>query len=255
MASAKQTAKERPDWRKIEHYVDAENWTGRRWAWEFLRRNPAYQAVSEKPNPVRAAKFGIARLKPFQEEYGPEMESDGFWAGESSKVLRPGQVGVSASLKPSEFAVVFDLELFNKMGTGAMHVMLAACKRALERELRRVTVGENLRGPMVRDQFVERGKLGIKGVRHFNLLHLLRLLDATQKKADIEDIIGELYPECKMALQDGPGQQYELAVAKEKVAIDKKKALDLMEKGYLELIPRDYIQDRRKRQKSAVNNT
>lgn len=236
---------QRPDWRSVDAYIGSAQWTGRRWAWEFLRRNPEYQAVSEKSTPTLGARFGVVRMKSYQEEYTLEMERGGFWAVEHLGVIRPGANSSTTTLTGSELALVFDLDHINKMGQGAIHVMLAACKQALENELLRVTIGGSGRGPKIRERFIEPGRLGVKGVRHFRLLHLLRLLDATQKKAADEEIITLLYPQYRGALTSGLGPSHEFAMAREKLLEDKKTSGLLMESGYLELIPRDYIQDRR----------
>lgn len=236
---------QRPDWRAADAYIGSAQWTGRRWAWEFLRRNPEYQAVSEKSVPTLAARFGVVRMKSYQEEYTPEMEHGGFWSVEHVGVIRPGLNRSTKTLEDSELALVFDLDHINKMGQGAIHVMLAACKRTLEKELLRVTIGGPARGPMIRERFVRPGRPGVKGVRHFRLLHLLRLLDATQKKASDEEIITLLYLQYRNVLTCGLGASHESAMARDKVSEDKKTATLLMESGYLELIPRDYIQDRR----------
>jgi len=117
--------------------------------------------------------------------------------------------------------------------------------KTLEKELLRVTIGGPARGPKIRERFVGVGRLGVIGVRHFRLLHLLRLLDATQKKARDEEIITLLYPQYRNVLKCGLGASHESAMARDRMSEDKKTASLLMENGYLELIPRDYIQDRR----------
>lgn len=244
--SPKPVQQQRPDWRDANAHSLSGEWTGRRWAWEFLRRNPNYQAVSGKSMPGLAAEFGVALMKPHQEDYTSEMESSGFWAVERLRFFRSGTVNsLSRPLAASELALVFDLEHINKMGQAAIHVMLAKCKQALEEELLRVTVGRSIRGPKIREQFVEPGRLRVKGVNGYRLLHLLRLLDATQKNASDHEIIATLYPQYAHALNSEIASSHELAMAREKMSEDKKTAFGIMESGYLELIPRDYIQNRR----------
>jgi Family of unknown function (DUF6499) len=67
----------RPDGMRDEDYPGHHTWARARWAWEFLRRNPAYIAACEELNDrpyadeaeQTALKFGLKAFKPVWEDY------------------------------------------------------------------------------------------------------------------------------------------------------------------------------------------
>lgn len=86
MSTKPKTKIRRPSGRSVEEYVGFEQWTYKRWAWEFLRRNPEFQAACDKAGEDTgkrqqvAKRFGLKRFVRYQRQtrrpdWAPEFDS------------------------------------------------------------------------------------------------------------------------------------------------------------------------------------
>lgn len=75
-ASQKLRTKPRPDGTDISKYPNMQNWTYRRWAWEFLRRNVKFinacdvvRSKGDKEKQKVAEDYGLRQYKDYKESY------------------------------------------------------------------------------------------------------------------------------------------------------------------------------------------
>ncbi|KAB8050756.1 hypothetical protein GCN74_26790 [Janthinobacterium sp. FT14W] len=241
----------RPLWSDEGNYSAHLSWSYRRWAWEFLRRNPAYQKACNIVGPRRkhvSLEFGRVNLKPFKAVYG-EDDNFRYWLPElitdtDSCHLDEGEE-VHYHLKNGQVAIVFDLSRTVGGGLAAINSMLSHAKMRLFKELEEYDKSFNGKG---------REAPQIKKPRRDKLLQRLRICDAIHMDATDEEIILNFYPfSCsENKLPTG----VELARVVRLIKEDKKAAKELMEGGYLALVPLDYRQDKssRKKAQSAIGD-
>lgn len=109
---------------KISEYPQSNKWTNRRWAWEFLTRNPKFrefcEGITEKQPPAKEVtqtsltEFGLLKFKDYREPYRyplPKFSSAqaSFWADTSKGTfgarkkkrlsMGPGEIIIRASLR------------------------------------------------------------------------------------------------------------------------------------------------------------
>lgn len=123
------TKRKRPDGTNPDDYKWHKRWSFRLWAWQFLRRNTAYQAACDNLKNVRgdiegeksriAAKFGLKRYKYYREGYSQNkrpifvvgsfaIRSNLPAGNDESRIIR-------MSIAPGAVAVRFDLQaMLNK---------------------------------------------------------------------------------------------------------------------------------------------
>jgi hypothetical protein len=258
--------KKRPSWDDRSSYPpEPENWSYRRWAWEFLRRNPAYQEdcrkVDREPswlalwktektargrgsqrmsadrlrNAETAARYGRCELKWFGEEYRDEEDEERLWLAETvtpGKGWRPSGNEIRMDLENGQVAMIFDLNRCLESGQAAKASMLAHAKAILDQELE--TYDSKLP--------VERRSKSVKVHRH-KLFLWLRLYDAIEY-AEVER--GEVAEILYKHLLDGPpiDRQHRMTEARKRISADLKRAREMVEHGYHGLVPLDSIQDR-----------
>lgn len=230
----------RPHWADIGAYVEYEVWSYKRWAWHFLQRNPMYQQVSIKGGPLsgeRAAQFGRTNLKPYKERYTDDDDEKKVWLPErvsklDSCVLPAGRT-VSYDLKFGEVALVIDLGRTANAGRAALTAMLVDARGRLDQELEKLGRGLSKSG----------GKLPqVRKPRRNMLLQRLRMCDAMWARATDDELIRVFF---KGHCRDGAlPAAYERQQVIRKVRRLQNDAIKMMERGYLELIPLHYIQDK-----------
>ena len=166
----------RPTGLAPEKYKGHERWSGRRWAWEFLRRHHEFQErchrVASHPTPEKykslvCGRFGLRRYKPYWESYsGPGVFKPRYRA---THILRARCVTdkeianrnkLHLGLTPGQVAIKFDLRYGGSM---AIDAQLSDARIVLRRAgvKWQVTSGKRQREPRVKVE----------------LLPLLRLLD------------------------------------------------------------------------------
>lgn len=258
--------KERPVWRDGSSYPsEPENWSYRQWAWEFLRRNPAYQEdcrkVDREPswlaswqtvratrgggsqgmladrlrNAETAARYGRCELKWFGEEYRDEEDEERFWLAETVtpvKVRRPSGSEIRMDLENGQVAIIFDLNRCLKSGQAAKASMLAHAKAILDQEL--ATYDAKLP--------IGRRSKSVKVHRH-KLFLWLRLYDAIEHaKAERGEVAEILY---KHLLEGSvTDRQHRMTEARKRISADLKRAKEMVEHGYHGLVPLDSLQNR-----------
>jgi len=236
--------RQRPNWDDERAYEISSDWSYRRWAWEFLRRNPEYQAI--KPNSRGPgfkdlyARFGRTSLKPFDQHYDLPTRGDQMraWLPERHSgfrsVLRPfEEQKIELTIGRGKVAVLLDLNQTIRAGKAAIDSMLSHVKADLMGELERYEQALKKKGEVVPS---------IKKPRRDKLLIRLRILDAMFANASDEQMILKLYDPYRKTKKLPAGD--DLARERRKLSIDKKRAKDLMNGGYLELVPLDYLQDK-----------
>lgn len=110
-----------PDGATVESYAGWEKWTGRRWAWEFLRRNPHFildckkvASCDQKPEAV-ALKYHLRVFKSFSKKFNTKKSPAPVFPLNSyrfaANVTGEGLIAkkqVLVPLKPGEAIYVFD---------------------------------------------------------------------------------------------------------------------------------------------------
>jgi len=133
-----------PDWRDPLAYGDVTLWSGRRWAWEFLRRNKDYQGVSGAPVPAkvqsdRGRRFGRAKIRLYWADYGSEEERNDVWLLDQV-IAAHGWEGFDSRpqtpLTSTEMAVKFDLSLVMASGEAAVNDLIAKIKKIVDDEIK-----------------------------------------------------------------------------------------------------------------------
>ncbi|WP_211632428.1 transcriptional regulator domain-containing protein [Paraburkholderia nemoris] len=236
-----------PVWSNVDDYGDYRQWTYRRWAWEFLRRNRKYIDACVRFNESRrgprggrnsaemvavAAQFGRWDLKHFNDPYD---EKDRYWLSE--RVVSHGWVErkddgrKTFDLVAGQVAIVFDVRPIVSSGPAALRAMLDQATEILTAEYRELTDPE--------------GKLGYKGslakaagvrkprLKPETLLEKLRVYDATvHQGASIDDVAERLFAEGR------PNQS-----SRQRAAYNSRTQAKAMveELKCLELVPRDYV--------------
>ncbi|OEZ88602.1 Uncharacterized conserved protein [Janthinobacterium sp. OK676] len=235
--------RQRPSWDDEHAYDISVNWSFRRWAWEFLRRNPEYQAI--KPNARGPgyrdlyARFGRTTLKDFNQHYDtptPGDESRAWLPERHSGFYVPkfsSERELNLTLKQGEVAVVLDLSRTISAGRAAVESMLSHVRADLMAEMDRYESLLRLKdAPLPK----------IKKPRRHKLLIRLRILDAIYANASDDEIITCIYPPYNRTRTLPTGDA--LSRARRMLSEDKKRARALMNGGYLELVPLDYLQDK-----------
>lgn len=112
--------RDRPDGTNDKDYESCETWLPKRWAWEFLRRNPQFilesqeaQGKTDVEQQKIAEKYGLRRFKPASEKYrgahgvpiflGASIQS---WTNWDESLRQISKI----KLKHSQVLILFDLE-------------------------------------------------------------------------------------------------------------------------------------------------
>lgn len=227
----------RADWTKLSNYASHESWSYRRWAWEFLRRNPFYQRDSHKTGPMSQAsawKYGRENMKNYRATYKDEEDALRCWLPEfvvdMDACHSPAGKSVTYDLERGEVALVFDLRRVVSGGRAAMRSMIANATLDLYSEL------EKFENSLLRAG--DRVPKIIKP-RPVKLLLRLRMCDAMWKRATDEELMRVFYP--GNYLKGSSPTPERRAQTIRKIREDQRAAIQLMESGYLELVPLDYL--------------
>lgn len=132
------------------HYAGHEEWPNVKWAWEFLRRNPKFQAICiqiAKLPKVRlrlfkeknaAATFGLKKYKHYSEDFSEGIQpkfmtaSVSYWSRVSEK--RYERLVLPSDLSKGEALVKFDITSMMK-STKSLDAQLDEARRRLEKSL------------------------------------------------------------------------------------------------------------------------
>lgn len=132
-------------------YEDHETWTNKRWAWEFLLRNPDFQkacdGLDEGATPQKkraiARKFGLAKFKHYDEPYesGDGESTEPMFISKAVSPIRPQRQGNGRwirpiTIRPGQLAVRFDLRLA-LADNRILDAQIATARKILERQLDR----------------------------------------------------------------------------------------------------------------------
>lgn len=257
----------RPNWRDESSYPsEPAKWSYRRWAWEFLRRNPRYWEECNKINTepdwlasfeagetVRegqgtrmmdlrrneevARRFGRCELKSCLEAYRDEEDHERLWLSETVEQIRrwrPSGDEIRMELECGQVAIIFDLNRCIESGRSAMTPLLGHAKEILDREL--VAYEKTL--PQEQRSKVNR-------IRRDKLLLWLRLYDAEHSGAERGEMAEILYADRLK----GPARDYQhrITEVRKRISADLKRAREMVERGYLGLVPLDSLQERSSR--------
>lgn len=229
----------RPTGRDINEYKDVETWHFRRWAWEFLRRNPEFKIVCKQfeaspPSPeVRqeALKtFGLRTWISYRMGYNYKRPPS-FVDAVRLRVVRnlpPDNIeGASTDIQTNEVAIVF--RPFEKLaGFSSLKWQLKQAERLLGSEVAKVER--------------QNGKTSTPYDTHRELLPLIRYLDLQVSGSHI-DAAEILFPEKIKALeQEQGGLPLDLDIKRELVAQIAKDAAKKCQSGYRELALRYSIE-------------
>lgn len=220
-------------------YVGYKNWSHRRWAWEFLRRNSEYTKSMNETHEsysTRAKRFGRVEYKLPDSDYGLDDESrlwlseivDEFYVCKTGKRREASRL----SLKNEDAFIIINLEKTVKTGRTAINSILSDLKGKLnnaldQMEKERETL--DMRAPKI-----------VKPRRHL-LIERLKIFDAYQCGASEEQII-------RMITKKAPPTGDKLKALRTKIKRGKLRATEMVNGGYLSLVPLDYIQNKSKPQ-------
>jgi hypothetical protein len=236
---------ERADWRDDTLYDGRKDWSNRCWAWEFLRRNVKYQklcAEKRRVSPHRkrkfAAEFGRCDLKPHYHSYGAKEDNENHWLSETIMRMKAHdeydekeQIAMF-NLSPGDVAMVFNLGNTRYGGKAAITAQLNHAKTYLLKELIKFEV----------DLSEEQASKIQKPHRKLWPL-LIRLYDAkVHCNASVEEIIQVLYTSEKEKGKEL--DPIEKIAIRKKISAHFKRAKEMVETGYLQLVALDFIQDR-----------
>jgi hypothetical protein len=173
----------RPTGLDEREYVNWQKWTGNRWAWEFLRRNPQFQSdcrtVDQNDSPARrnelCEKWGLRRYKSYKEPYRKHGKPASFVT--SVRILGSRRKLRNVQLADGQVAVVFNCLFSLRKQLAYAAERLKRRQEALEKSGKRI----------------ERTN---KKPRPVNFLYCLRALDVEQlrgltKKQMAEAIYGD----------------------------------------------------------------
>ena len=260
---------QRPNWRDERSYApDPDSWSHRQWAWEFLRRNPEYwketEAINKEPdwlasseagdavrngsgrrmadlhrNREIAGRYGRCELKSSWEAYRAEEDHERLWLAETVEVVgrwRPSGGDIRMELEEGQVAIIFDLNRCIESGRSAMTLLLGHAKEVLEREL--AAYEKTL--PVERHSKVNK-------IRRDKLFLWLRLYDAEHSHADRGEMAEILYADRLK----GPAIDYQhrITEVRKRISADMKRAHEMVEGGYLGLVPLDSLQERSSRRR------
>jgi hypothetical protein len=229
------------DWSQGVSYEGNENWSYRRWAWEFLRRNPGYQQINShrsviEKSDTEARAFGRASYKQPDSEYGDD-DQHRLWLAESVLEFRSFRdcngSHFQFPVEAGRIFIVFDLMQTIDAGRAAIGAMLADAKVRINNELDRL--GEEMK-------WTENRAPKIIKPRRDKLIHWLILCDACQYGAPDEQKIRLLYPKQCLNGKFPVGEQLE--TIRTRIRRDEQRALEMLSYGYLSLVPLDHIQDK-----------
>ncbi|MRW87539.1 hypothetical protein GJ698_26050 [Pseudoduganella sp. FT26W] len=139
---------------------------------------------------------------------------------------------VTYNLERGQVAIVFDLGVTLKGGRSAIRSMLANARLDLYTELEKFERSVLKPGS---------SRPKIKKPRLNKLLLRLRMCDAMWKKATDDELLRVLYP--GYYLKGNSPTPDERAQLVRKIRDDQRAAIQLMESGYLELVPLDYFSE------------
>ena len=247
-----------PNGEIVEKYGDYEKWSNRRWAWEFLRRNPEYiQAceeigisVGKKVAGPRYGKsesiartFGRLKLKHYLEPYGND-DATRNWTVESVIESDSGNDKIGRGeyeLPPGWVSMLFDLSEIDTAGTASITAMLGHAKEILLAEAKkhnaRDKVGPALAGsrPEARARRPDRNPEA--------RLLLLQVFDALEIYQTTTTKVAEKLVTATIEEADETDQVEASQKAEKKLSKLRVKARGYVNRGYLSLVPLDYIQD------------
>ena len=218
-----------PDWRNPLAYGDVTSWGGRRWAWEFLRRNEDYQRISVLRGPAnvqldRGRKFGRAKLRPYWADYSKEEERNDVWLLDQV-ITAHGWEGFDSkpqtSLTSTEITVKFDLSVVMASGEAAVNYLIDRIKRIVDDEIKyrwgeEGFPAEPTRRPSTSDLFL-----------------YLRLIDAGRTSS--LELAPFLYPEY--CTPQGKADPILVRNGAPNISKHRSKAKKMVGGGYLSLVP------------------
>lgn len=258
------TKQPRPNWRDASSYPPERNtWSYRAWAWEFLRRNPDYwiesNSIDLQPDWLAAfeageaarewssarmkdlsrgrelaRRFGRCELKSCWEAYRKEEDDERLWLSETveqASSWRPPRDEIRMELEQGQVAIIFDLNRCIESGRSAMTSMLGHAKEILGRELAAYEESQS-----------EERRSKVNRIRRNKLFLWLRLYDAEYSRADRGEMAEILYADRLK----GPAtdQQYRMTEVRKRISADLNRAREMVQSGYLGLVPLDSLQER-----------
>lgn len=241
----------RPNWEDVDSYgFDPKTLSYRQYAWEFLRRSPAFQTESEealisgakRERERVATKYGLRDLVSYMHTYEPG-EPELVWLAETLCELpiahQKGQANYVHPLRPGEVALIFDLNPTLGSGPAAIDAFLWYARTLLIKERDRFIATLPTDGECI-------VRVKSPKIRKSKLFTWLRTYDAVMHMGVAQkDVARVLYPDD--FVPDIFTKKTKELVAQKRVSDDRKRAVSLVDSEYLALIPLDYLQNKSKR--------
>ena len=252
-----------PDGTLVKAYGDYTTWSNRRWAWEFLRRQPEYIQTCKELRPnmrqargplfgrakLAAQKFGRMNLKHYMEPYGDDDKSRN-WIAESVVDHDLGDaINAKAEyeLMAGRVSMLFDISRVDVTGTAAIAAMLEHAREILvaasEKYNARELIGKKLAEAKKNRIVAAKARRPERNVE--TRLTWLRVFDALEiHEVETVKAVKEFVPS---SLDESGLDEIDLSSKKKKVlSAYRVKARNYVKRDYLSLVPLDYIQDKSK---------
>jgi hypothetical protein len=219
-----------PDWKDSEAYGDVASWSDRRWAWEFLRRNAAYQDIRTVGGPPSVQlkvgrEFGRAKVRPYWSEYSTEEERDDVWLFDRV-IVEQGWDGFDTKpqtpLATTEIAIKLDLFVAMSSGEAARNILVEKIKLLLD---------EQMADRWGEDGFPDRAT---RRPSNSELFQYLRLVDAGNTSA--LELAPFLYPEYCTASKIA--DRVLVTCGASNISRQRNRAKMMVNGGYLCLVPK-----------------
>ncbi len=193
-----------PDGKNLADYHGHQKWSSKRWAWEFLRRNPTFidacdelaafaDAEKKEARRLVALLFGLDRFKPYSEDYGtgkpPKFEAADIYVYCNVDQDEPKTVPLTALAK-GEVVIRFNLwpSVADERALRAQLKRAGAELRAKRRSLLSAQSVGSTRPESVSEEGTPPAPIETAGQRHIYIRHL-RILDLLRTQSTIVEVL------------------------------------------------------------------
>ena len=193
-----------PDGKNLADYHGHRKWSSKRWAWEFLRRNPTFidacdelaafaDAEKKEARRLVALLFGLDRFKPYSEDYGtgkpPKFEAADIYVYCNVDQDEPKTVPLTALAK-GEVVIRFNLwpSVADERALRAQLKRAGAELRAKRRSLLSAQSVGSTRPESVSEEGTPPAPIETAGQRHIYIRHL-RILDLLRTQSTIVEVL------------------------------------------------------------------
>jgi hypothetical protein len=252
-----------PNWRNKAEYEGYGKWSDRRWAWEFLRRNPDYRALCDEivrtagplqraafaslKSRAKAEKFGRIDLKNYKSSYGnddqkvhwiAEAATPADWDSQQKVQNEPWSIDETASVRKVE--LVFDINEVLVAGAAVLDAFLHQARHHLTESLNQYKAELSSARRRQEPEKIKKRRGGLPRGDERRLL-LLRTYDATELEGlKGPKVIDVLYAHVKGDQTDPEGPRT-AKLKRYSACLDD--ARQIVSGRYREFVPQDILRN------------